>query len=91
MTATPELRARLVLVAIHPSLTMVVAPRRNGTVTLGNVHRGPTHRLAYHRCIRATGTTTLCPLNEAKASVLLTLPYAMHNSKMRSYNHDLGR
>ena len=61
MTATPEPRGRLALVAIHPSLTMVVAPQRNGTVTLGNVPCGPTYRLAYHRCICAAGTTTLYP------------------------------
>ena len=61
MTATPGPRARLALVAIHPSLLMVVAPRRNGTVTLCNVPRGPIHRLAYPRRVRAAGTTTLCP------------------------------
>ena len=36
MTAAPEPRTHLALVAIHLTLTMVVAPQRTGTVTLGN-------------------------------------------------------
>ena len=61
MTAAPEPRTHLALVASHPSLTMVVAPRRTGTVTPRNVPCSPTHRLAYPGHTRATGITTLCP------------------------------
>ena len=61
MTAAPEPRAHLALVAVHPSFPMVVAPRRSGTVTLGNVSHGPTCRLADNRHIRPAGTTTLYP------------------------------
>ena len=86
MTAAPELRACSDLVAIHPSFPMVVVPRRSGTVTLGDVPRGTTHRLAYHRCIRPAGTTTLCPQSEAKTYVRLSLSSSVHHCEMRRYD-----
>ena len=91
MTAAPEPRARLALVAIHPSLHMVGAPRRSGSAILGNVPRSPTHQLAYHRCILPVGTTTLCPQNEAKTYVQLSLSYSTHHGEMHRYNDDPDR
>ena len=79
MTAAQEPRARLALVAVHPSFPMVVAPQRSGTVTLGNVPRGPTRRLADRRRIRPAGTTTLYPQIEAKTYVPLSLSSSMHH------------
>ena len=91
MTAAPEPRTRLALVAIHPSLSMVVAPQRSGTVTLGNVPHSPTHYLAYHRRIRPTGTTTLHPQSKAKTYVQLSLSYSSQHCKMHRYNDDPDR
>ena len=61
MTAAPEPRARLALVDIHLAFPVVVAPRRSGTVTLGDVPRGPTHHLAYHRRIRPANHYLMSP------------------------------
>ena len=69
MTAAPEPKTHLGLVAVHPSHTMVVAPRRLGTIAFGNVTCVPAHRLACPGHTRATGSTTLCPKKKTKASV----------------------
>ena len=61
MTAAPEPRTHLALVAHHPSLSMVVAPRRLGTVTPGGVPYSPAHRLVYPGHTHTTGINTLCP------------------------------
>ena len=44
MTAAPEPSTSLALV-VFPSLRMVVAPRRNSTITRGHVFGGPVHLL----------------------------------------------
>ena len=89
MTAAPEPKNHLALVAVHPTLTMVVAPRRFRTIAFGNVTCIPTHRLACPGHTRATGITTLCPKTKAKASVQLSLPAANSHLEMHSDDHDV--
>ena len=85
MTAAPEPSTYLALV-VFPSLHMVVAPRRNWTITLGHVNCGPVHHLARPGHPGTTGVTTVCTKEKTKASTRLSLP-TNSNHEMHSDDH----
>ena len=91
MTAAPEPKAYLALVAFHPSLDMVVAPRRDGTSTFSHVTCGPAHHLAHSGLHQTAGIPTLCTKKEEKASVQFSILIANTIHEMHSDDHDADR
>ena len=84
MTAAPEPTTYLDLVVCHPSLNLVVAPRRDGPIHHSHGTCGPAHHLAHTGLHRTKGIITLCSKKKEKASaqhpILLTNAiFEMHN------------
>ena len=91
MTAAPEPTTYLALVVFHPSLDMVVTPRRDGPITFCHVTCGPAHHLAHSGLHRTAGIPTLCTKKEEKASVQLSILIANAIHEMHNVDHDADR